>query len=176
MGKRAYFVLGPENSGTRFFRRCLCSAGCYGDPDAGESTDDLCFRDKPSKLALARSVPNGLLVPDVLAIAGLLKAAGYRVTPILISRRSDFVVAGQLKNYEGRTFEAARQTILVAAKLAYELASWLKTTLVVVPYGLFVTVPEVRGHLFAQLGLPPPTVEVVNANEKYGLAGLLLPF
>jgi len=173
--KRAFLVIGAENSGNRMMRKCLCTAGCWGDPDREEFTDDLNFEGLPEQIAVARSVPHGEFVPDVKAIARLMQLAGYQVVPILVYRKTDFAVAGQVKVYQ-RSPEEARRYIEVAARLAYECALWLKTVLVVVPYELFVTSAWVRDHLFLQLGLPPTTHELFNANEKYELEGSPLPY
>lgn len=179
--KIVYWVSAPENSGNRMMRRCFCSAGCYGDPDRkewfGDGPDDLDFAELPNRLVFARSVPNGDHVVDPYPIAVRMLICGYRIVPVIVYRKTEFAIEGQVRNYEGRTPEAALQYIRICVEMMHQFAAYLRTPLVVVPYEPFILWPAMRKALFASLGLPPPTIEFYNANEAYDLSGeSILPF
>ena len=164
--KRAFLVMGEANSGNRMMRKAFMAAGCYGDTVKGIQIADLQRGNLPDTIVIARSGPNGEHIPDFIALAQACIDAGYTVTPVMIWRKSDFALAGHCQHY-GLTHQQAlhyRETITF---LAYELACWLKTPLVVVPYEPFVTSKEIRDLFFRQFGLNPPAMEFYNANEKY---------
>ena len=171
--KTVYWVTGAENSGNRVLVQSLCSAGCYGNSPRGEMheyllDDTLEFEGLPDRLAYMRSVPHGGRVPKPKLIATRMQRAGYTIKPILVIRKTEFAIEGQVLTY-GRTREQAQQYVALAVTIMYDFALWLGELLTVVSYELFVEIPEVRRDLFAQLGLPPPTFEPFNANdqEKY---------
>lgn len=156
-------------------RLAFMSAGCYGDPVHGIQIADLQRGGLPDRIVLARSGPNGHKVPDFKELAYALLTAGYRVTPVMVYRKSDFALAGHAKHYR-LTHEEARSYRDTVTYLAYELSAWLGETLVVIPYEPFVTDGWMRHFLFTQLGLSTPTMTFFNANEKYHLEGPPLPY
>lgn len=172
--KRAFLIVGAENSGNRMMRKAFMAAGCHGNPENGLDVWDL-KQPLPPRIVLARSVPNGDVIPDVKGLARACELAGYAVVPVHIYRKTEFAIEGQVKGYQ-RTPERALEYRHLATLIAYELAAWLGTPLVVVPYEPFVMSCHVRVHLFASLGLTAPAIDTFNANEKYQLDGPPLPY
>lgn len=167
--KRAFYTIGAESSGNRMFNHCLASAGVYGDPSLGHNLEDLNFSETPDLITLSRSVPHGEIIPEPKSEAKLLIDAGYEVIPIHIYRKTDFIVASQIKEGHAASTEQALRSIELAARIAYDFAKWLDHSLTTVIYELFVNHKEVRDDLFAQLGLSMPNYPLYNANEKYTL-------
>lgn len=155
-------------------RKALMAAGCHGDPDRGIDEKTLQKKRLPRRIVLARSIPNGLEIPNLKGLARSCELAGYEVTPILVYRKTEYAIAGQVRGYD-RSWELAQEYRELATQLAYELAAWLGTVLVVVPYEPFVTNRLVRIALFTQLGLTAPAMDFFNANEKYELEGSPIP-
>lgn len=172
--RRAFLVVGEANSGNRMMRRAFMAAGCHGDTERCIHVEDLQAGGLPDRIVLVRSGPNedGF---DFKILAGHCQAAGYAVTPVLIYRKTDFALAGHRQHYGLTHRQAVRQRNEVT-RLMYELAAWLRTPLVVIPYEPFVGDRSVRRALFRSLGLREPAMEFYNANEGYRLAGPPLPF
>ena len=167
--KHAYLVIGAESSGNRMMVKALVSAGCYGDGDVEQRLDDLDFSNTPDRIAMLRSVPHGDDIPDLRGLAKLLIEAGYQVHPILMYRKTDFVVASQKAGGHGMRDDEVWEHIQMAHHLAHDLACCLGEKLLTVVYETFVTMPQIRRWVFYQLGLPEPAMEFENANIKYGL-------
>jgi hypothetical protein len=93
--KRAYLVLGPESSGTRFITRLLIDAGCFGDGDHGQRLDFLEQRERINEDVLPkdetpivwrRSYPHRGIFVDIGKAVAQLRAKGYDVRAVVTSR------------------------------------------------------------------------------------------
>lgn len=81
---RAFFVIGPESSGTRLMTRLLIAADCQGD-DGHEQRWD---REAPKgeMIVWRRSFPHGGEWPKIEELAGSLIGQGYQVMFLVMSR------------------------------------------------------------------------------------------
>lgn len=88
---RAYLVLGPESSGTRFVTRLLISAGCYGDDGHQQRWDTEAPAVSP--IVWRRSFPHADIWPDI----GLMleRLHGYEVKALVTVRDHYCMTASQ---------------------------------------------------------------------------------
>lgn len=174
--KRAFFVLGAQGSGTRMLTRAFISAGCAGSAEHQQPWDAEPFPAGEDDIVFRRSIPHGGEIVDLWGECDRMLAAGFEVVPIFIRRKSDFLVAHQIRTdreHEG-VIQApyvtdpyyAWEHITGAIEMAYELcAQKLRRPLIVVPYEDFATEPKVRDWFFIALGLSYVSDDYFNANE-----------
>lgn len=172
--KRAYFVLGCEGSGTRMLTAAFISVGCRGSADHFQPLDALDFTGDDD-LVFRRSLPHGGQWPDLHKIADAMKAAGYTVVPVFSYRKTDYLVAHQLRTdreHEGQRVppyadhaDDVLMHLRLAMNKAYDLAEWVGHPLVVIPYEAFVESELMQLFLFRSLGLTAPKPVFYNANE-----------
>lgn len=168
--RTAYFIMGPESSGTRMLTKAFCNLGIYGDSGHSQRMDNLNFSQTPASLVIRRSIPHGGGWPQIAGIVNKLSQAGYQsITPILILRNMGVVARSQVQRGHVKSESEARVNITRAVNLVYtELASVGKLPTVVV-YEAFVNHITVRKAFFQSLGLREPVMEYYDANVKYML-------
>jgi hypothetical protein len=166
--KTAYFVLGPESSGTRMLTKAFCTLGIYGDFRHKQRMDDLNFAQTPDKIIFRRSLPHGENWPAIADTINLMKQAGYQViVPILILRDKDATVKSQIRHAHAKAMPEAKANIAFAIDHAYRELAVVGMNPIVVCYETFVKYDLVRKAFFRSLGLPEPTMAFYDANEKY---------
>src|SRR5688572_25231295 len=109
---RAFFVLGPESSGTRLATEILLNAGCYGSSDHIQSLDhllDIETEDErkqfindlvplDTSIVWRRSIPHNTIIPS---ISGMSAAIYPRKPHIIITVRDPYcIVQSQLNNHQ----------------------------------------------------------------------------
>lgn len=85
MSKRAFLVLGPESSGTRWITRWLLHAGCVGSDDHEQPWDHALPTDEPL-IVWRRSFPHGDYWPCMPLLVNGLRGMGYDVTALVVVR------------------------------------------------------------------------------------------
>ncbi len=165
--KQAYFIIGPESSGTRMITKAFVTAGCYGDFKHKQRLDNLKFNDTPDRIVIRRSLPHGTKWPAIADLITLMNRSGYQVTPILILRDKDATAASQLRHAHERDGTEAKTNIAFSIDYTYKELIKVSTLPLVICYEPFVRYPEVREMFFKSLDLPMPKMEFFDANEKY---------
>jgi len=165
--KRAYFVVGPQSSGTRMMTRALLQAsGGYGSSEHNQPMDDLNFEARPETIVFRRSVPHSGRWPDLKRIARRMLSCGYEVKFVRMHRQRNFLVRSQIRVGHVPRESQAHAEIERAGQL---MDGQLKDELVVdAPYGIFVTDHEFRAEFFAHLGLHEPAMDFYDGNARYG--------
>lgn len=163
--KVAYFVMGPESSGTRMLTEAFIKSGCYGDSTIDQRMDDMNFSE--SLIVFRRSLPHGGIWPNISYIVDTMKQAGYRIHPIMILRDKSYTIKSQVKNQHVANEIEAADNIRFAVEYAYRNLAALGLNPAVVLYEIFVKYPEVREMLFRSLGLMPPLMEFHDGNLQY---------
>lgn len=174
--KQAFFILGAEGSGTRMLTQAFIEAGCRGSAEHRQPMDDLDFRYPDEQpIVFHRSLPHGGKWPDLREIADRMAECGYDIVPIFSYRKTDYLVAHQLRTdreHEGEPVPAyadhpedVQMHLRLAMNQAYGLAAWVNHPLVVVPYEAFVESEMAQLQFFEVLGLPLPKMAFYNANE-----------
>jgi len=166
--KTAYFVLGPESSGTKMLTKAFCVLGIYGDFKHRQRMDDLDFSKTPDQIVLRRSLPHGENWPAIADTIGLMKQAGYHnINVILIYRDKDCTVESQMRHSHASTDEEGRAHIEFALDYTHKQLASVNIIPFVVSYEPFVKYETVRKLFFNYYGLPEPLMAFHDANEKY---------
>jgi hypothetical protein len=167
MTKRAFFVIGPEGSGTNMLAEAFVSAGCHYNPAHNSHLDDYEFEKMSDPFVFRRSLPHAHRWPDVKNIYEEMKFADCDVQILLILR--DWYCT--IKSVERRTkptdivghFILKEENMRGALHVISELPE-----LIYISYESFCLHPEFRRWLFVdRLGLEEPTIEIKYANLKY---------
>jgi hypothetical protein len=170
--KVAYFVMGPESSGTRMLTKAFCTLGIYGDYKHKQRTDDLDFSKTPDRIVIRRSLPHGLVWPAIADLVNLMRQAGYGVIhPLLILRDKDSTIKSQLRHTHAKNVSEAKANIQFSVDFAVLELGKVGLYPTVVTYEPFVRHEKVREAFFRQLGLPVPIMSFFDANEKYAEGG-----
>ena len=164
---RAFFVIGPESSGTRMVTDALIRAGVYGQPGHSQEMDNLDFCGRPEQIVFRRSVPHGDLWPDLHRIIRRMRESGYSVVPIVTYRDKDFCVRSQLRVGHQETESGARANYYLAYKHIYKHLATCGLLPAVCHYSSFVNIVEYRTLFFQQFDLPCPELKLFDANLKY---------
>lgn len=170
--KTAYFVLGPESSGTRMLAQAFVAVGCFGDGGHEQRMDDLDFTGRPNTIVFRQSLPHGNGWPDCPRIIGSMASAGYVVQPVLIVRDKDHTVRSQRARKHAIFSRQARRRITDALDFAYRQLAGVGQTPLVILYEPFVRHEAVRRAFFEQLGLECPTMEFFDANARRHRTGV----
>jgi len=167
--KTAFFVVGPESSGTRMLTKAFCALGIYGDFRHKQRMDDLNFSITPEKIVLRRSLPHGDSWPPLADIVSEMRQAGYlAIIPLLIVRDKDATVKSQISHAHAKEDAEAKANIQYAIDYAYQEFASIGLTPLVICYEPFVKHQSVRKAFFRQLGLTEPIMNFYDGNEKYG--------
>ncbi len=163
--KRAFFVVGPESSGTRFVQRSFISAGCTNRRDwmFNENDGKHNFNSK-TDIVFHRSIPHQMVIPELKFIRLAMENSGFNVIPLLVVRDWHCTVLSQLNRGISKDSEEAEGKIRMAiAKVAVDLPDFLLIT-----YETFCNQPGFRQWLLMErYGLTKPTEPVFFENSKY---------
>jgi hypothetical protein len=170
--KTAYFIIGPESSGTRMLTKAFCTLGIYGDHKHKQRLDDLDFSKTPDQIVIRRSLPHGIAWPAIADTINLMKQAGYHViVPVMILRDKDATVKSQIRHAHTKTGQEAKANIQFAIDFAYRELANVGLSPFIISYEPFVKYDGVRKAFFKQLGLAEPVMVFYDANEKYQSEG-----
>lgn len=166
--KTAYFILGPESSGTRMVTQAFCLLGMDGDFGHEQRLDDLEFSSAPDKIVFRRSFPHGDGWPDVPDIVGRLRAEGYEVVPIVIIRDLIANMDSQVRNGHADSHRIAHDSISHAYQCIYTGLQIVGMYPAVVCFEPFTRDASVREAFFESLGLEAPEDMVfLDATARY---------
>lgn len=169
MDKRAYFVVGPESSGTRLWTDILIRAGCYGQSGHSQKMDGLMFADQPARIAFRRSLPHTGSWPPLTHIIERMEAADYEVTVVKTDRDPYYTVRSQLRIGHVSNAEQARSNIARAHQEIHKAVKATGCRFTLVSYELLVEMPDwYISHRLELLGLPRVEgYEIRDGNAKY---------
>lgn len=169
MINRAFLVLGPESSGTRLMTRLLITAGCYGDDGHKQRLDEH-IPDNEPLIVWRRSVPHDGQYPDLAKMVKGLRAVGYVVTAVIMSRDWHAMAESQVNAPHTRSKKVAAANTRDAyrhifAYLPYQVPYEL------VNYESLTRRPETAvKRLYERLGLDVPAgawTYIYDGNAKY---------
>lgn len=164
--RKAFFVIGPEGSGTYMLAEAFVAAGCeYCDAeylvDWLEDNQDML----PEKLVVRRSLPHAGKWPYFPTMIDGLEMCKYEVTLVFIMRdqfAAELSVARRRPNERyvpGANFGIALKTI---AELYQEYNGR------VISYEYFFASKDYRRIIFEKFGLSNPTeMEFYDGNKQY---------
>lgn len=164
--RRAFFVLGPEGSGTHMLTEAFRLAGCHEESVYGGFPEDgiYDFWAMPDLFVFRRSLPHAHRWPPIWSIFRQLEDANYEVQPILIIRDWYCTIQSVMRRDYVRQFDQCEQNM----RNAIERVSGIFTNLIYVTYESFCMHREFRQWLFCErLGLPEPEIQIYYGNTKY---------
>jgi len=82
---KAFFVIGPESSGTRLVTKIFLHMGCYGDDGHNQRLDSMLFPEDRD-IVLRRSIPHRGVFPDINRIYDMM--CKTHDTSVIITMRS----------------------------------------------------------------------------------------
>ena len=165
--KKAFFVIGPESSGTRMMTRAFMKCGAYGSGGHLQKLDAEGFKGGHELIVFRRSVPHGKFMPNLSRLIGRMKKNEYEIIPIVILRDKDACALSQVKNKHAKNLEESRSSIEDAVNHIYTELSSVGLHPVIIHYEPFVKNPAVRQSFFTSLGLGVPDMEFYDGNEQY---------
>ena len=165
--RRAFFVIGPEGSGTHMLTDAFRSVGCHEEPWHGGYPDDgnYRFNTMPDLFVFRRSLPHAYRWPDIQVIRKQMEYdGGYKVQPLLIMRDWFCTIKSVIRRgYQGE-WETCESNMRQGPLMAFRDLP----DLIYVTYESFCHHPQFRRWLFGEkLELPNPTLEIKYANPKY---------
>lgn len=176
MEKRAFFVVGPESTGTRVLTRLLIANGCYGD-GGHEQRIDLEIGSHSSKfreysmIVYRRSVPHDGDSPPIRWIISRLRAAGFRVLVLLTVRDFYCTTQSHILRTHAKDEESAFQRISSAYNWIFSELSQSGVSTIVVPFEAAVLHEPSRWKLLQYLGITTQNTTdntvVRDENRKY---------
>lgn len=165
--KKAFFVIGPESSGTRMMTQAFIACGAYGDGGHKQKLDSEGFGSGRKLIVLRRSVPHGMVMPKIAKLIQKMHKQGYQTIPVVILRDKDKCAASQVKNHHAKNIQEAKDGIKQAIGHIYHQLANFQSPVHVIHYEPFVKVRKVREGFFKRFGFEHPAMEFYNANIKY---------
>ena len=165
MNNRAFFIVGPESSGTRFVNRLFLTAGCHKKYRWQFPEDDGKHSfDHRTDIAFHRSLPHSYMWPDLPFLRLSMENSGFDVVPILVVRDWRVTILSQIRRGMVKDADLAEKNIRRAIQtITNDLPDFL-----LVSYETICLQPEFRRWLFVEkFGLNKPTEEIHFGNEKY---------
>lgn len=144
--RTAYFVIGPESSGTKLVTKLLMNAGCFGSDEhqqpIDEALDNDTFFDRlfqgEEKIVVRRSWPHGIdhKAPDVKGIFETLESKGYEVRFVVTMRSWPTMIESQIdaEQHASTRWEAYENIVDATTKIFYWIKR-LKAPFIIVNYG-----------------------------------------
>lgn len=169
---RAFFVLGPESSGTRLATEILINAGCHGSSDHIQPLDDLQFNLKSIPISTPvvwrRSFPHNNEIPK---LADMLRRVRPREGIAIVTVRDWYCIQqSQLRDHQhAKSIEQADRNISQAYEIIFH-----KIRMCGIGYRTFVyesvvaeSGAQVRFVESLGLQLPGNLIEVYDGDRKY---------
>lgn len=164
MAKRAFVVVGPESSGTKFITKLFITAGCWGDAWHQQRLDSQNPPKGVDLVVFRRSFPHDGEWPNIKQIRDRFNVLGFSVYIVVVIRSLHFTLKSRRQNASGNLHLQATEAFRkIGGSLPVSKKSvWLT-------YEALVNYPEstING-LFDWAKLPAPKdVEIKDGNEKY---------
>jgi hypothetical protein len=167
VSKIAYFVMGPESSGTRMMTQAFLSFGFHGDGGHRQKLDKTGFAGGHETIVFRRSIPHGKVWPPIAKLIKRMEKNGYTVRPVVIVRDKDVCAKSQVKNHHVKDEKQSRQHISRAWAHMFLGLAQAGHTPHVIYYEAFVKFKKVRTAFFKQFGLAHPKMDFYNADLQY---------
>ena len=150
---KAFIVLGPENSGTRFLTNILIKAGCLGQDTHEQDFDELVPRANGKHLVWRRSVPHGDSWVDLDKIIYQARYANFAPFIIVNMREWHSLINSQANNFAFDK-DVALNRIRAATLHIFDSIDKLKNVpFIVVTYESIVYNPASINRLLEFIGL-----------------------
>lgn len=159
----AYFVVGPEGSGTNMLEEAFVSAGCYRDSTHASARGFIDLSETQKPLVFRRSLPHAWVWPDLKGYTTQMREAGFTVKPVIIFREWNATVQSVMRRDPERIKDRVESNMQRAIREIGKLIDPIYIT-----YEAFCLEPKFRRWLFVErFGLAEPDIEIKYANLKY---------
>jgi hypothetical protein len=165
--RRAFYVIGPESSGTRMLAKAFIRSGVFGDASHTQRMDFLDFAGRPDEIMFRNSIPHAHVMMPIADITKKMEACGYEVVHVLIDRDDKYLLLSKVKRGHRPDIEVAKENLPLERAHIEEQIKELGVEPIRVKYEDFVGSAELRRELFESLSLPEPNMYFFNANETY---------
>jgi hypothetical protein len=165
--KRVFLITAAEEGGAMMVTEAICSSGVYGDGGHRQGLDGADFATTPDEMVIRRSFPYGDGWPDVVALVGRLRDAGYVVVPVLVIRNVITNIEAQMRHGYARTHRMAHDSIAHAHELIYSQFAEVGCYPHVIGFEAFVKRAEVRRAFFEMVGLAEPAMVFRDSVSRY---------
>lgn len=163
--KRAFLVLGPESSGTRWLTGVLIAAGCAGDEGHVQRWDTTPPTDDPL-IVWRRSFPHGPLLPNIPQKAAVLRAHDYHIQALVTTR--DWFAMEQSQAVFQPSLAVVRANLQIAYPLIFAGLAVAHLPYLMISYEAIGQRPQMfMDRLLAALDLPSVPVAWTNGNTKW---------
>lgn len=165
---KAFFIIGPESSGTRMMTQAFIALGAYGDGGHFQKLTKEGYGAGHPVIAVRRSVPHGTKMPNITQVIRELKKHNYEVIPIVIVRDKDKCAASQVKNGHAKTLQEAKDSIKRSVNFIHShLSNFPNIWPHFIQYEPFVKKKRIRDCFFTRFGFEHPAMEFYDGNAKY---------
>ena len=162
--KVAYFVVGPESSGTRMMVRSLTLSGVHEDLDQWDFGNSPTFSTEYSQIVVHRSVPHGQAWPDLRQIQETLRKNDFKVVSIVMIRDINATIKSQIKRGYVDSWDDGLKKVRFALQTIF---AQLPTALPVT-YEAFCLSDKFREWLFLDyFNLPESTIQIWYGNDNH---------
>lgn len=168
---RAFFVLGPESSGTRLATEILIAAGCHGSSDHVQPLDDPQFdlQSVPisTPVVWRRSFPHNFEMPSLRV---MLDRINPRKAMAIVTIRDWYCIAqSQIRdNQHATSIEQADYNIEYAYEMVFHKLRLHGVQFRTLVYEAMVLSPVAQSRFLEGLGLTSTSlIDVCNGNAKY---------
>lgn len=164
---RAYFVLGPESSGTRMMTEILISAGCFGDATSSQRLDSG-IPEGTSPIVWRRSAPHAQEYPPLGKMIGRVQGLGYDVRAIVMTRDWHAMLRSQVAWGHTPTVAKARERTRMGYLHIFMHLRGTGIPFTVVSYeSLVQRSGAALSAVMDELDLPTPDFEIRDENAKW---------
>ena len=172
MGKRAFYIIGPESSGTRMLTDAFIHAGVFGESDHFQEMDYMNLEGFPDDIVYRNSVPHAGHLTPIAAITSKIESFGYKVIHVVIDREDKYILLSKVKRGHRPDIETARAWLAIEREHIATQMTKMGVQPVLVQYEIFVSDAAERRKLFTSYMLPEPVMCFFNANDTYKQKGL----
>ena len=168
--KTAYFVVGPESSGTRMLTKLLIANGCYGQAGDEQAMDSNFVKVlETPKIVFRRSFPHGGIWPDLDSRFDLVREFGYQIILIKMIRDINAIAQSQVIRYHVSTIPEALEHVRKAYSEIQNAEYYTGVTAYHCVYESMTTNSVAALRFLELIGFNAPLslIPMTNENEKY---------
>ena len=165
--RRAFYIVGPESSGTRMLIKSFIRVGVHGDAGHTQTMDCMDFSNFPDDIVFRQSIPHGRCMPLIGKITSRIESFDYKVFHVVIDREDKYLLLSKVKRGHQPDMGSAVKRLPRERKYIAEQMKDMGVQPALVQYENFVGSAEARRKFFEAYSLPEPNMYFWNANDTY---------
>lgn len=169
---QAFFVVGPESSGTKLITKLLIEAGCFGDPGDEQRMDRGFPKDGgPENIVYRQSFPCRKVWPDLLKLINDVRQNNYKSFIIVMTRDWKAMELSQAMRGHILSGQELYENVQASYVNIFRTVGVLMTEYLMISYESLYQRPEQYGKwIFKKLSLDSKNVnwkQVTDQNAKH---------